>query len=112
MLTINERVQAGAELLDKERPDWMSHIDVDRIRMESCADCILGQLYDYYTLGVEVLELELSDVVRYGFAVGEGCISEEEWLRYDQTGQWPKWFEEKKGALAEAWKAEIEKRVI
>jgi hypothetical protein len=40
-----ERVARGARFLDQHRPGWHAEIDTARLRMESCAQCILGQLF-------------------------------------------------------------------
>jgi len=42
--TLQVRAKRGAELLDEKRPGWAKKIDTDKLRMESCAVCILGQL--------------------------------------------------------------------
>lgn len=44
-------VRRGAELLDAKHPGWAAKIAVDRLAMESCDDCILGQLYGHFNSG-------------------------------------------------------------
>ncbi len=47
---LKERVERGAELLDREfEADWPSRIDTETLNIASNCDCILGQLgADYY----------------------------------------------------------------
>lgn len=42
-------VEQGAKLLDELHPDWYTHIDLRRLDLFSCADCIVGQLFPVYT---------------------------------------------------------------
>lgn len=37
--------------MDKVRPGWEKEIACDRLAMESCDDCVLGQLYGDYQRG-------------------------------------------------------------
>lgn len=47
-LSIVERVQNGATWLDENEPGWAQRIDPVALNIESCARCILGQLYGDY----------------------------------------------------------------
>jgi hypothetical protein len=40
---LEPRVIAGAELLDRHRPGWADRINLERLRMGSTCNCILGQ---------------------------------------------------------------------
>lgn len=51
------RVQRGARLLDLKEPLWFNTIQLDILRMASCYQCILGQLYNFYTTGLRFLSL-------------------------------------------------------
>lgn len=44
-LTIEQRVQAGVEWLDENRPSWVEEIDLVELDMDSCNMCVLGQLF-------------------------------------------------------------------
>lgn len=47
MLTKNEaeaRVSQGATYLDRVRPSWFRQIDIGVLQLESCSQCIMGQL--------------------------------------------------------------------
>jgi hypothetical protein len=61
--TIRERVQSGAAWLDQHHPGWPDRIDLERLEMEHCHRCILGQVIgDYYQA-----PLELDTAIAYGF---------------------------------------------
>jgi len=48
--TIEQRVAAGAEWLDARMPGWVDKVSLDRLRLLSPCDCILGQAFgDFYT---------------------------------------------------------------
>ena len=50
-----KRVAQGAALLDQEKPNWFEEINLGKLEMGSCKDCILGQLYSNYDEGADVL---------------------------------------------------------
>lgn len=66
---LKDYVSAGAELLDRKRPDWFLHIIA--LDMGSLTRCVLGQLYGSYDQGCRELELEdeLDEATRYGFTL-------------------------------------------
>lgn len=65
--TIEERVEAGAALLDREHPGWWRTIDVDKLAMEDKCRCVLGQIWgDYY-----LAPITLQDAIRCGFDAAE-----------------------------------------
>ena len=43
-MSITERVERGAELLDEKRPGWLDVIDLDSLDIASRCGCIIGQL--------------------------------------------------------------------
>ena len=45
MSTIAERVASGAALLDERMPGWHQRIDLDTLDIDSCKNCVLGQIY-------------------------------------------------------------------
>lgn len=47
-LTIEQRVAAGAEWLDKNRPTWILVIDLDILDISDSCRCVLGQVYGNY----------------------------------------------------------------
>jgi hypothetical protein len=46
MAITEDRVAAGAALLDDKRPDWFWVVDPDTLDVQSCRVCPVGQLYD------------------------------------------------------------------
>lgn len=47
--TVEQRVQAGAAWLDEHETGWVDRIDLDRLSLEHCKRCVLGQVFgDYY----------------------------------------------------------------
>ena len=42
--SIEKRVDKGVSVLDFYIPNWRDLIDVDRLKMSDCDDCIMGQL--------------------------------------------------------------------
>lgn len=39
-----QKVEAGIEYLNENHPGWRDKIDVERLDIYSCEDCIVGQL--------------------------------------------------------------------
>lgn len=75
-----KRVERGAKLLDEKLPGWDEQIKLKKLDMTSETQCILGQLYCGYLLGLNALGV---NGLRYGF---DGASGEE---------------------LAKAWKDEV-----
>lgn len=80
--TMEARVAAGAEFLDKVKPDWWRDIDVGTLSLNSCAECVLGQLYggetvvvgdvcfvDGFSVGVAKNKLSNTEIKDYGFSI-------------------------------------------
>lgn len=72
------RVSAGAAHLDRVRPEWVHAINIDRLAMETCGRCALGQLYangfwagvlDLYGRTYRCSRDRTSPEVRHGFAL-------------------------------------------
>lgn len=58
MKTAIECVAAGALQLDEQKPKWEDRIDTNMLHMNSCMNCILGQLYRHYEIGCGVLNID------------------------------------------------------
>ena len=50
-----ELVNDAIALLDVKEPGWFNKIDTDRLDIASPTNCVLGQLYGEYALGLEKL---------------------------------------------------------
>lgn len=95
MTTTQDRVKAGAALLDKERPGWANEIDVAELRMHDCDQCILGQIYRRFSKGLDWFGITRDDAARNGFDI----------LIIDSTKQ-----REAYAELGRLWRAEIDAR--
>lgn len=67
MKQIPQEIKAGMELLDIEAPGWREEIDLEKLNLGDCESCILGQLFERYTLGLFALELLNGEAHRFGF---------------------------------------------
>ena len=45
MSAVSRQVARGAALLDEKIPGWAARIDLARLQMASCHDCVIGQLF-------------------------------------------------------------------
>jgi hypothetical protein len=60
-MSVAERVERGAALLDEKRPGWWREIDLDALDIRSGCDCIAGQLGGYSETILELLPDEEGD---------------------------------------------------
>jgi hypothetical protein len=51
-----KRVTKGAPFMDEKVPGWAARIAIDRLAMESCTDCIFGQLAGDYHTGMTMVD--------------------------------------------------------
>lgn len=66
-MTPAERVARGVALLDRVRPGWAQLVDLDRLDMQECAACVLGQLYGDFDDGCIANSLPLAAAAEHGF---------------------------------------------
>lgn len=102
--TVQERVARGVALLDEVRPSWWRKVALDRLAMESCSNCILGQVYGNYWDGCVMIETQTGNYffssIRHGFTVP---TAEQENYSEEVCGKFR--------LLAEAWRAVIRERL-
>lgn len=92
-----DKVIKAAEELDRMvgkvswlTADWREKIDLDKLDMNSCRDCILGQLEGYYSHAID-------DLGPKGFRGGDGAFArfDDEWIEYlkvsDKFAKGAKW---------------------
>ena len=87
--TMEQRVAAGAALLDQKNPGWRERINVEELQLWSRFQCILGQLYGVYETGLGALGAygndgynnELDWAIRHGFNGRFGDPLNEAWKR-------------------------------
>jgi hypothetical protein len=78
----------GARLMDRERPGWARRINRVTLNLQTRYDCVLGQEYGGYSIGLAHLGFGRFRAISYGF-----CLS---------AGHWD--------SLTAAWQAEIRAR--
>lgn len=44
-VNVRPEVKRGAAWLDEVRPGWDKEIDLTKLELDSCADCVVGQLF-------------------------------------------------------------------
>lgn len=91
--SIRERVERGAALLDKHNPDWYMAVSLQGLRMSSCSECVLGQLYGDYGAGLDkVMPGHTLDTGDYGFMLTPEQLKEfAGWA--NETGRTAAWDE-------------------
>jgi hypothetical protein len=97
---VEERVAKGAALLDEREPGWDARIDLGRLALTDCGDCVLGQLDSQrairgeaaaetagrgpYWTALAALGLTELDAAAHGFdssKLGEADLLDAEWRR-------------------------------
>lgn len=58
----------GMALLDLREPDWWKQIQPGRLNMDQLKNCVLGQVYGDYHVGLAELRLTGPVACAYGFA--------------------------------------------
>lgn len=106
ILTVAERVQRGAELLDRRLgPDWRQRVNPRSLRMANACQCVLGQLYggedvnleeeeSGYSAGLHALRIRHAE--DYGFTI----LDQDVFSGRDHNA----WKE-----LAKAWRVELKR---
>lgn len=92
MTVLAERVAAGALLLDQHRPGWEHVVRADKLAMEDCYACVLGQVYGRYHEGTRALGIDLIAEETFGFNT---WMSKPDWE-----------------ALANLWRGEVLARLV
>ena len=71
LLDPDSAAAAGAAFLDEHVPGWRTRIDLSTLDLESCENCILGQLFDDFMFGLEHLGLVNlpGEATRLGFDI-------------------------------------------
>jgi hypothetical protein len=54
----DEQIAAGMALLDEKVPGWERRVNIDRLKLSDCMNCVVGQLFraDPELLGAEAIE--------------------------------------------------------
>lgn len=91
-----ERAARGAAMLDRRVPGWHRRIALDRLAMDSCDRCILGQVFSHFSDGLRILYREEPDRANRSFAPDYGFMA----LSNDGYAK-----------LAACWRAEVTARL-
>ena len=68
MSKVEKRVRAGIQFLDKQYGrKWREKVDLDRLNMVSCFDCLLGQIMENYDSHLKKLGLTSDRAADLGF---------------------------------------------
>jgi hypothetical protein len=83
MLGMPERVANGIAYLNKNDPGWQERVDLSELNIDSCRDCVLGQLYGDFLSGISLYDMPDLAVWELGFAddTSDGNMLTEEWKR-------------------------------
>lgn len=67
--TIEQRVNLGIQLLDREVPGWQDHLDLAILDISSTSSCPISQLYNGYEEGARELGIwdNLEAQIEFGF---------------------------------------------
>lgn len=116
---MEDAVAAGAAFLDRiyeGNPEgWAAKIDSDGLHMSVCGECILGQLYGDYLIGLERVGLpqhgihdsaDDSESVARGFYLPLGAEMDEE-HGFDVGYRLPAW-----ERLGDLWRAQVAAREV
>jgi hypothetical protein len=76
-MSIEQKVERGANLLDEKVPYWYNAVNTDRLNQGQARRCVVGQLFSGYYHGLERLGMSHITGLDYGF----GCESEGEYER-------------------------------
>jgi hypothetical protein len=103
-----DRVQRGAAFLDHVCPGWAWKIALDRLAMDTCDRCIVGQLFGNFYLGARCLLTKLPSTQEFsasafGFTLHH---AEQNTLEESKEVIMPRF-----AALADAWRKEVLARV-
>jgi len=60
-----------ATLLDEVRPNWYNEVDLKTLDMDNSQECLMGQLYGQYNVGMHAVGLNVKDGEAYGVCVSD-----------------------------------------
>jgi hypothetical protein len=101
MASVEQRVRAGATLLDASVPGWAGKINGEGLNIGDCVACMLGQLYGFYHAGLVQLGMD-GDLGACSYAHGFTVL----WSRFGGID-----IDAEYAALRVCWLAEIAARL-
>jgi hypothetical protein len=105
------RVERGAALLDRAEPGWHLRIARDRLAMESCDRCVLGQLHGDYLKGFRCVLRDLPARNLYSAAEHGFTLHGAEQEAIDPSGTASEQTLARFAALADLWRAQVTRRL-
>lgn len=96
-------VKRGIKFLDENVPDWHDRVDVQKLDLGSCQECILGQLYGSFDDGYRELGLSTIESAELGLDSQPVSLPVADYHFFDGmiSGEY--------GLLTEAWKLALDK---
>lgn len=85
-----EAVDEGMEFLNDEVPFWQDDVDIQTLDMATWNECLLGQMYGNFGLGLEALGIDEDEAQAMGFISPPGALglAVEEEVYAMLTGEW------------------------
>jgi hypothetical protein len=71
--------ECGAKFMDKEDHGWERHINLRSLCMKRCKDCILGQRWGNYQIGLRRSGIGFSWAADLGFTIDQSGMSYDLW---------------------------------
>lgn len=56
-----DQIKAAAKALDEARPGWYKKVNLTTLKLESCDECILGQVYGLSDKAPDILKYDHED---------------------------------------------------
>ncbi|MDO8582779.1 MAG: hypothetical protein Q7R63_02180 [bacterium] len=85
---ICRRSHAGATLLDKRVPKWYRRINTKDLYIAGCKNCVLGQLFSRYDLGLQSLNITNQEAIALGMYAGVRKARKREHRYLALTSEW------------------------
>lgn len=101
------RAANGAALLDRRAPGWHRKVAVDRLAIESCDRCVLGQVFGHFVSGKVILIRAEPSLDRHFFGRDHGFVAQSAEFGPEGSGHL-----RYLRALADCWRAEVAARLI
>lgn len=104
-----DRVALGAGLLDRIIPGWAGRVVGERLAMETCDRCVLGQIHGEYLQGLRAILRMVADPRGFSGA-DHGFTLRDAEQDCDLTGPIPEAIAARLEALADLWRAALLER--
>lgn len=80
-------IRRGMKLLDGEIPKWRRLIDLDELDLGDPCQCIIGQIYGDYEIGLDTLGLDTEDGELLGFGLDANLVERDDG-KYESEYEW------------------------